>query len=749
MKISSGRFYTLPLIFLLSLLSSVAETSAQQPVFSADPGLSPLPGLTKLRRNPQKAHQTTNQAEPETAITYQVLYRFCSSTNCADGNVPLAGLIQDSAGNLYGTTQVGGNSNSLCSGGSGNGCGTVFKVDSAGEETVLHAFCAEANCADGFYPQAGLIEDAAGNLYGTTRLGGAHGNGTVFKLDNTGQETVLYSFCSKGGSKCNDGAAPTLALVEDGTGNLYGTTSGGGAKNLGTVFKLDTTNHETVLYSFCSMGGVYCTDGWSPSGLIEDGAGNLYGTTTYGGNYSTNSNGGGTAFKLDSAGQLTVLYSFCSESKCADGNTPYAGLIEDGVGNLYGTTGGGGANGEGAVFKLDSSGQETLVYSFCPVNYGNCYDGSNPRAGLVEDAAGNLFGTTVDGGADEGGTVFEVDNTGKETVLYNFCSLYQCGDGREPLAGLIEDTAGNLYGTTFLGGDNAINPDGGGTVFKLAPLAIVALTSSPNPSYVSQSVTFSLVVFGRGPTPTGSVTVVEGSTVLGTVTLSNGQASLPATFKTKGTLAIRASYSGDETYPAAPGETTQTVLLPNATSTTVASNLNPSTYGQAVTLTSTVSSAGPPPTGTVTFKNGSVTVGKASLSNGVATLAVSTLPAGTLSITADYGGDSASKTSKSSPLTQVVNQASSTTAVVSSKNPSLAGQAVKFTATVSSATTTPTGSVTFMDGGTVLATKTLGKGTASYSTSTLGAGAHNITAVYEGTANISGSTSLVLVQTVN
>jgi uncharacterized repeat protein (TIGR03803 family) len=701
-----------------------------------------------LRKNSEKAHQAPNQAEPEAAIPYQALYSFCLSANCADGNSPQAGLIQDSAGNLYGTTQVGGNFNSHCNGGSGSTCGTVFKLDSAGQETVLYAFCPKKYCTDGFYPFAGLIEDGAGNLYGTTRSGGTHGYGTVFKLDNAGRETVLYSFCATGGSRCTDGEGPTSALVEDSAGNFYGTTPIGGAKGAGTVFMLDTTNHETVLYSFCSEGGVNCTDGSQPSGVIEDGAGNLYGTTIQGGNNAFNTSGGGTVFKLDSTGHLTVLYSFCSESNCVDGNTPYAGLIEDGAGNLYGTTGGGGVNGEGAVFKLDSSGHETLVYSFCPVNYGNCDDGSNPRGGLVEDAAGNLFGTTVEGGGNEGGTVFEVDNTGRQTVLYSFCSLYQCADGKVPLAGLIEDAGGNLYGTTAIGGDIAMTPGGGGTVFKLAPVAIVALTSSTNPSYVSQAVTFSVVVSGRGPTPTGSVNVIQGSTVLGTVTLSDGQASLPATFKTKGTLRIVAGYSGDENYAPAVGETTQIVLLPNATSTTVASNLNPSTYGQAVTLTSTVSSTGPTPTGTVTFKNGNATVGKASLSSGMATLAISTLPAGTLSITADYGGNAASKISKSSPLSQVVNQASSTTAVVSSKNPSLAGQTVRFTATVSSATT-PTGSVTFMDGSTALATKTLGKGTASYSTSTLGAGAHNITAVYEGTANISGSTSLVLVQTVN
>jgi uncharacterized repeat protein (TIGR03803 family) len=749
MKIRFYRLYTLPLIFLLSLLSAAAQTSPQQPVFSPNAGRNRLPGVPRLRQNPEQTRNTPNQAQPETAIPYdyQVLYSFCMPANCADGSQPLAGLIQDSAGNLYGTTQAGGNSNSLCS--YGHGCGTVFKVDSAGQQTVLHAFCAETNCIDGYYPYADLIEDGAGNLYGTTAYGGANGSGTVFKVDNTGQETVLYSFCSTGGSKCTDGSAPMSALIEDSAGNLYGTTTFGGAHNFGTVFKLDTTNHQTVLYSFCSVGGLNCTDGYLPSGLIQDGSGNLYGTTQAGGSSAVNSNGGGTAFKLDSTGHLTVLYRFCSEPNCADGNTPYSGLILDGSGNLYGTTSGGGATNEGAVFKLDSSGHETLVYSFCPAGGTDCGDGISPRAGLIEDAAGNLFGTTFQGGEFDEGTVFELDNTGQETLLYNFCSSNQCADGAEPLAGLLEDSAGNLYGTTYQGG---VNSDSfGGTVFKLVPGALVAPTSSPNPSYVTQSVTLSVVVssYGTRPIPTGSVTFSEGTTVLGTVTLINGRASLQAKFNRRGTLAITTSYSGDENYQPASSQLQQVVLPQYTTSTTEASNLNPSTYGQAVTLTATVSSAGPTPTGTVTFKNGSATVGNASLSGGVAMLSVSTLPAGTLSITADYGGDAPSKTSKSSPLTQVVNRASSTTAVVSSKNPSLPGQTVKFTATVTSPTATPTGSVTFMDGSTALATKTLAKGKASYSTSTLGAGAHNITAIYEGTSNVSGSTSPLLVQTVN
>ncbi len=740
MKIHIGGFCTFTLISILSLFGFAAQAGAQG-----------------------KTHTASNETASAVTLTYDysVLYSFCSAANCADGNIPLAGLIQDSAGNLYGTTVGGGNSNPDCVYSDLYGCGTVFKVDSSGHETVLYSFCSAANCADGANPQAGLIQDSAGNLYGTTPYGGANGYGTVFQVDNTGHETVLYSFCSRGGARCTDGTLPIAGLIEDSAGNLYGTTLGGGAHNDGTVFKLDNTGHETVLYNFCSDGGANCTDGYGPQGLIQDAEGNLYGTTTYGGVTAVNPNGGGTAFKLDATGHLTVLYSFCSAANCADGNTPYAGLIQDAAGNLYGTTGGGGATNAGAVFKVDTTGHESALYSFCPQGGSFCTDGIGPRAGLIEDAAGNLYGTTGKGGQNGVGTVFGLDTAGNETILYSFCPtlgghLGNCADGAYPLAGLVEDAAGNLYGTASYGGANsaANGGDGGGTVFKLSPEANVALTSSPNPSYVQQSVTFSVTVSGSisGPTPTGSVTFKEGTTALGTVTLADGQASFTAKFTKVGKTLIVASYSGDQNYKARNSTPLdQIVLKKNATSTAVVSSLNPSIYGQAVTLTATVSSAGPSPTGIVGFKNGTRSLGTASLSGGVALLTTSTLPAGTLAITAHYGGDAASNPSTSPALTQVVNQGASSTALVSSVDPSVVGKTVRFTATVTSPTSKPTGTVTFMDGSTMLGTKSvaLPTGKAVYSTSTLSAGSHNITAIYGGTANVIGSTSPVLLQTVN
>ncbi len=210
-----------------------------------------------------------------------------------------------------------------------------------------------------------------------------------------------------------------------------------------------------------------------------------------------------------------------------------------------------------------------------------------------------------------------------------------------------------------------------------------------------------------------------------------------------------ANYSGDSNYNAASSTPVSQVVNLYTTATALTSSLNPSTYGQVVDLTATMTTSGTTPTGTVTFKNGRTTLGSKTLSGGVATLKISTLNVGTATITAIYAGDTAHSGSTSRSLKQVVDKATTTTAVASSLNPSTVGEKVEFTATVTSSTTTATGSVKFMDGTTLLATETLAAGKASYSTTTLSQGTHNITAVYEGTTNIGGSTSPVLAQVVN
>jgi uncharacterized repeat protein (TIGR03803 family) len=310
---------------------------------------------------------------------------------------------------------------------------------------TLYSFCAAANCADGQSPVGTLAIDKKGNLYGTTTIGGANTNaagfyaGTVFEVTKDGNETVLYNFCSAAG--CADGFQPIAGLIMDGSGNLFG-TAGGGTTGNGVVFEVSRNGTETVLYSFCPNPGNGCTDGTGPSGgLILDSAGNLYGTTLTGG-----ANGEGVVFEVSPAGQETVLYSFCARPNCADGQEPEGGVVADAAGNLYGTTFAGGfGNNPGVVFELTASSEQVL-YNFCQLS--GCTDGETPLAGVILDAAGNLFGTTQVGGANASGTVFEVTPAGAETVLYNFCSAMNCEDGVGPFSGLVIDKSGNLYGTS-------------------------------------------------------------------------------------------------------------------------------------------------------------------------------------------------------------------------------------------------------------------------------------------------------------
>jgi len=375
-------------------------------------------------------------SRPAQAQTETVLYSFTDTSG--DAAYPQAGLVMDTNGNLYGTTSVGGAYNE----------GTVFEVTVAGAEEVLYSFGSQAG--DGNNPGAGLIFDKTGNLYGTTFRGGANGWGTVFKLTPAGTETVLYSFTGTNG----DGANPQAGLVMDKKGNLYGTTMNGGANIGGAVFELTTKGTEKVLYSFGSQAG----DGTNPvAGLTFDTTGNLYGTTFAGGAYNE-----GTVFELTKAGTEKVLYSFGSQA--GDGANPTAGLTFYKKGNLYGTTIRGGSNGEGTVFELTAAGTEMVLHSFSFESG----DGASSNAGLIFDKKGNLYGTTTVGGANSEGTVFELTAKGTEKILYSFGS--QMGDGANPVAGLIFDKMGDLYGTTVGGGLFFACPvNGCGTVFKLTP----------------------------------------------------------------------------------------------------------------------------------------------------------------------------------------------------------------------------------------------------------------------------------------
>jgi uncharacterized repeat protein (TIGR03803 family) len=545
--------------------------------------------------------------------------------------------------------------------------------------SVLYSF----NAADGVDTKPGLVLDKEGNLYGTTPIGGIGGDGEVFKLDTAGTETVLHSFTGP------DGIEPSAGLIRDEEGNLYGTTLTGNAPSLGTVFKLDTTNTETVLHGFTGP------DGANPeAGLVRDKEGNLYGTTFGGG-----TSGEGTVFKLDTTGMETVLYSFTGG---ADGANPHGSLILDKAGNLYGTTYLGGllncfGAGCGVVFKLDTTGTETVLHSFTGP------DGANPDAGLVRDKEGNLYGTTSGGGPSKEGTVFKLDTTPTETVLYSFTGL---ADGAGPLAGLVRDKAGNLYGTTNQGGNLSCQaPSGCGVVFKVDPAGV-------------ETVLHSFTGGADGSVLYGDLVQDKAGNLYGTT--SNGGASGVGTV-----------------FKLTPGK--------SSTSTSFISSLNPSIYGQKVTWTATVTSSGSiTPTGTVRFTWSGYTIGSATLnSSSVGALTKSNLNADAFPLTAVYAGDANSLGSTSAVLTQVVQQTTSAAAITSLPNPSTQGQAVTFTAKISSPTVVPTGPVTFTAGKTVLGTAQLGSGHARLTISSLPVGSTKVTVTYNGDSNIAKSLASV------
>jgi uncharacterized repeat protein (TIGR03803 family) len=387
------------------------------------------------------------------AANLTTLYSFCAEAGCPDGSYPGAALIADANGNLFGTTADGG----------AYGYGTVFEIAKtaggyAGTPTTLVSF----NLIIGAFPYTALIADVSGDLFGTTLAGGPEGYGTVFEIAKTtggfaSTPTTLLSF------NLTNGGSPFGGLIADANGNLFGTTEGTGpgvgTYRYGTIFEIAKTagGYAGTATTLVSFNG---TDGEYPfAGLIADANGNLFGTTAYGGAY-----GYGTVFEIGKtaggyAGTPTTLVSFNG----ADGAYPFAGLIADANGNLFGTTEEGGAYGSGTVFEIakTASGYADTPTTLVSFNGAN---GAYPAAGsLIADASGNLFGTTEAGGPNGYGTVFEIAKTargyaGAPTTLVSFNGA----DGGSPVAGLIADANGNLFGTTLVGGAY-----GYGTVFEI------------------------------------------------------------------------------------------------------------------------------------------------------------------------------------------------------------------------------------------------------------------------------------------
>jgi uncharacterized repeat protein (TIGR03803 family) len=382
------------------------------------------------------------------AQTITTLYSFCPDTTdgiCADGETPFGGLVQATNGDLYGTTAT-----------------TVFKITPSGTLTTLYSFTG----AYGTSPTGTLIQGRDLNLYGTTTYGGDYNSGTVFKITPQGTLTTLFSFCPP--RYCYDGAYPNGSLIQGTDGNFYGTTAAGGvaagnegpASYFGTVFKITPGGKLTTLHSFCSQ--TNCADGMHPAaGLVQATNGNFYGTTLSGGPLLS-----GTVFQMTPDGTLTTVYNFCSLPDCADGAAPYAGLVQASDGNLYGTTSGYPSNPPGTIFRLSLSGALTTVYNFCSLP--GCADGAVPYAGLVQGSDGNLYGTTGFGGAYGGGTIFSVTLSGALTGAYSFCAPNNCPYMGNSSARMMQATNGDFYGASPRGGDSSVCGGGCGTVYSLS-----------------------------------------------------------------------------------------------------------------------------------------------------------------------------------------------------------------------------------------------------------------------------------------
>ena len=405
------------------------------------------------------------------AQTFSTLYAFGGAP---DGAGPNGALILDRAGNLYGTTVSGGKYACDTTNGSG-GCGTIFKVTKNGVGSIVHTF---TDNPDGKEPYSGLLPTPSGTAYGTTYFGGSAYDGTVYKVDQTGTVTIIHNFLDR-----PDGRYPYLAtLVSDASGNLYGTTENGGTDPFicfcGVVFKISPSGQETILHRFVGGPG----DGSYPdAGLALDSGGNVYGTTFFGGSNCSGLGAGGgcgTIFRISPSGKMTVLYNFTGG---VDGANPEGKLLLDSAGNLYGTAAYGAIAcdpmnfGCGTIFKLDTSGKLTVLHTFT-----GAPDGASPVGGLIADPAGNAYGVTVYGGnalcgdnsllAPGCGTVYKIGIASKLTILHAFDQT----DGATPNASLVRDSAGNLYGTTSNGGNPICSYGrppivGCGTVFKIAP----------------------------------------------------------------------------------------------------------------------------------------------------------------------------------------------------------------------------------------------------------------------------------------
>jgi uncharacterized repeat protein (TIGR03803 family) len=496
-----------------------------------------------------------------------------------DGTDPPAGVTFDRAGNIFGTTFYGGANDSV-----DGGDGTIWEITATGAYEVLHSF---GGGADGIGPAAGVTIDTVGNMYGTTTGGGLNGSGMVWEITKAGEYKDLHDFGSG-----SDGSEPTAGVTVDSSGDLFGTTSKGGAHGTdgsggtgGMVWEITAAGKYKDLHDFGS--GI---DGEYPeAGVTLDPSGNLYGTATEGGIYSNGDYGCGIAWEITKGGVYKVLHEF---GKGKDGQNPYSGVTLDAAGNLYGTAFAGGrypatGAGGGIVWEITTAGDYRDIHDF-----GNGSDGYFPLTGeVILDRLGNVYGAVGSGGLKEAGMVWEITKAGAYKDLHDFGSAK---DGQGPNGNVSLDSADNVYGTTHAGGAY-----GDGTVWVIAQGSLTGLTLSPAVVAGGGSATGKATIGAAAPVGGFSISLSNSSAMAsapGSVTVAAGTTS--ATF-TVTTLAVAADKT--VTISAADGRVTKSANLTVEAPTLKSLTLDPTTVAGGSTSTGTVTLSSIAPAGGLAF----------------------------------------------------------------------------------------------------------------------------------------------------
>jgi uncharacterized repeat protein (TIGR03803 family) len=392
--------------------------------------------------------------------------------------------------------------------------GYVFRMTPAGEITILHSFCAQPNCTDGDQPLAPIL-GSDGNLYGITGAGGNSAlAGTIYKLTLDGELTTLHKFCPT--TECTDGRAPIgLTLASD--GNFYGVTQFGGANadgEAGTLFSISPSGEFKLLYTFCSQAN--CADGQQPTSTpIQGSDGNFYGVAQFGG---TGTGAVGVVYKFTPAGVYSVLHNFCSRDKCNDGAQPYA-ISQGPNGGLFGVTNSGGLQNCGTAFRLGPGTTYSVLHRF------SAADGCQPFDSLTLASDGNFY--NVNGARSGGGVIYRLTPEGKFTTLHAF-SCCESG-GYDPAGMLLQATDGSFYGSTLLNSNGCCT----GSIFRFSERLSPLVQTVPIAGKVGQQI----IVLGNGLTGTTSVTFNGKAAAFTVVSDTYIQATVPAGAST-GTVSV-------------------------------------------------------------------------------------------------------------------------------------------------------------------------------------------------------------------